>query len=310
MTDTDVKCYADRYPTDVNSTVDPRQHFANIGQAQGRLSTCSKTLTSFESQRYLDKNPSLQRKFGRGTPGGPALVQANQHFMGIGYKDPSFISGRDEYTEPWFCGATEYTNCQCKGTMYMGPLKRPDNNATIKNFDEMRYWKTVVKDNTNDWTMCSSVGMGGDPFPGAAKQCWCEPAPQYEPTPCANDGEACLCNGLVAFGVKNSPDDPSKIASFYDMTAVAFAINDANNTQSVHCSSSSFEMADPLPSGSKQCFCDEKRKYLGSDVKYVKDYWRSVMTQVSSQVVLETASIIESKTETQISLVESTTVTK
>jgi hypothetical protein len=90
MTDDDVKCYADRYPTDVNNTVDARQHFDNVGKAQGRLSTCSKSLTPYESQRYLDKNPSLQRKIGRGGAGGPALLLANQHYMDIGYKDPTF----------------------------------------------------------------------------------------------------------------------------------------------------------------------------------------------------------------------------
>jgi hypothetical protein len=128
------------------------------------LNTCSKKLTTYESQRYLDRNPSLQRKIGRGGAGGAALQLANQHFMDIGFKDASFIAARDEYTEPWFCGGTEFTNCQCKGTMYMGPLKRPDNNETIKNFDEMRFWKTINKE-TNDWTMCSSEGMGGDPWP-------------------------------------------------------------------------------------------------------------------------------------------------
>lgn len=91
MTDDDVKCYADRYPTDVNNTIDPRQHYDNIGKVQGRLSTCSRQLTAFESQRYLDKNPSLQRKFGRGGAGGPALQLANQHYMEVGYKDPAFV---------------------------------------------------------------------------------------------------------------------------------------------------------------------------------------------------------------------------
>lgn len=217
MTDDDVKCYADRYPSDVNNTVDPRQHFDNIGKEQGRLSTCSRTLTAYESQKYLDKNPSLQRKFGRGGPGNPALALANQHYQEIGYKDPSFVQGRDEYTEPWFCGATEYTNCGCQGTLYMGPKNRPDNNEPIKTFDEMRYWKTISKE-VDDWTMCSSKGMGGDPWPDAPKQCWCEPTPQYEPTPCANEGENCLCNGWVAYGVKQSPDDPNKVATVEEMT--------------------------------------------------------------------------------------------
>ena len=124
----------------------------------------------------------------------------------------------------------------------MGPKNRPDNNEPIQSFDEMRYWKTIVKE-TDDWTMCSAKGMGGDPWP--------EATPQYEPTPCANEGENCLCNGWVAYGVKNSPDDPTKVASVDEMVQMAFAINDANNTKSIKCASSNFEMADPNPNGGK-----------------------------------------------------------
>jgi hypothetical protein len=178
--------------------------------------------------------------------------------------------------------------------MYMGPLNRPDNGEPIKKFDEMRFWKTASKV-VDDWTMCSSQGMGSDPWPEATKQCWCEPAPQYEPTPCGNEGEACLCNGWVAYGVKNSPDDPNKIANVEEMTSVAFAINDANNTKSIQCVSSNFEMADPLPNGNKQCWCDEKKQYIGADdAQYIKEYWRSTMIQSSMTVVMETATVIES----------------
>ena len=89
------------------------------------------------------------------------------------------------------------------------------------------------------------------------------------------------------------------------MVQVAFAINDANNTKSIKCASSNFEMADPNPNGGKQCYCDEKKQFMGQDdVDYIKDYWRSSMVQTSMTVVLETASAIESKTESQISIVE------
>jgi hypothetical protein len=137
--------------------------------------------------------------------------------MEIGFKDANFIKGRDENSEPWFCGATEYTNCGCEGTLWMGPKLRPDNNETIKSFDDMRQWKSIYKQ-VSDWTMCSSKDMGGDPWPGADKQCWCEPTPQYEPTPCGNEGDQCLCNGYVAYGVKQSPDDDTRSASVEEMT--------------------------------------------------------------------------------------------
>ena len=69
--------------------------------------------------------------------------------------------------------------------------------------------------------------------------------------PCAIEGENCLCNGWVAYGVKQSPDDPSRVATVEEMTQVTFAVNDANNTKSIKCASSSFEMADPNPNGGK-----------------------------------------------------------
>jgi hypothetical protein len=79
------------------------------------------------------------------------------------------------------------------------------------------------------------------------------------------------------------------------MTSVAFAINDANNTKSIQCVSSNFEMADPLPNGNKQCWCDEKKQYIGADdAQYIKEYWRSTMIQSSMTVVMETATVIES----------------
>lgn len=227
--------------------------------------------------------------------------------MEIGFKDPSFVSERDEYHEPWFCGATEYSNCMCEGTMYMGPLTRPDNGEEIKTFDDMRNWKTLTKE-TDNWTMCSAKDFGSDPWPDQQKQCWCEPRPEYEPTPCANEGEQCLCNGWVAYGVKQDPYEPELVADVECMTSVPFAINDANNTKSVTCASSTFEMADPLPGGNKQCYCDEKKVFIGAeDVQMIKEYWRSTMVETSMTVVLETATTIESRAESQISIVETTT---
>jgi hypothetical protein len=48
----------------------------------------------------------------------------------------------------------------------------------------------------------------------------------------------------------------------------------------------------------------------GDDVAWIKDYWRSTMIQSSMTVVLETATTIESKAESQISIVETTTASK
>ena len=61
------------------------------------------------------------------------------------------------------------------------------------------------------------------------------------------------------FGVKENPDDPTLDAEFEDASQQPFAVNDANRTASISCSASSFEDADPLPKGKKQCFCDEDK---------------------------------------------------
>jgi hypothetical protein len=113
----------------------------------------------------------------------------------------------------------------------MGVMDRPDNKLPIKSFNEMRNWKTVSKI-TNDWTYCKPESLGGDQWPGLEKQCWCEPAPQYEPIPCATEGENCLCNGAVIYGRKFKKDDPSKkrIVSFNELVNDDIGMTDAKNT--------------------------------------------------------------------------------
>ena len=57
-------------------------------------------------------------------------------------------------------------------------------------------------------------------------------------------------------------------------------MNDANRTSSISCSASSFEDADPLPKGKKQCFCDEEKQLIDQDsVNQIKDYWRAQVAQ-------------------------------
>ena len=61
------------------------------------------------------------------------------------------------------------------------------------------------------------------------------------------------------FGIKQSVDDTSLDADFEEANQYPFTVNDANRTSSISCSASSFEDADPLPKGKKQCFCDEDK---------------------------------------------------
>lgn len=64
MTDGDAMCYGTRY-SDIGDKT-PRDHFKLVGQAQGRLATCARRLSDYESLTYLHTFPELQAKFGDG----------------------------------------------------------------------------------------------------------------------------------------------------------------------------------------------------------------------------------------------------
>jgi hypothetical protein len=57
MTDSDVACYSGRY-SDLGVTP-AKDHFKKIGDAQGRLETCARELSEYESLTYLHTFPEL-----------------------------------------------------------------------------------------------------------------------------------------------------------------------------------------------------------------------------------------------------------
>ena len=266
MNDADVACYEARY-SDLNKT-DARIHYTTIGSEQGRLPTCAKNLSDYEAQKYIDRNPDLQHSFGR--TGKFAKHDARDHFVDFGKKEGRNVKP-ETWDEPWYCGDTPETSCQCKGTLYIGAANAYDTGDRIENFNDLRTWKHFTK-KTDDWADCTmaSFGVQNDLYKDFKKQCWCEPEPQEVPTRCAEDGGDCLCNGLVFFAQKNLAGT-TKLADFYGALGNYWAVQDANKTKNVTCGPELFEDTDVLPGEDKQCFCDENKLVMGEDgVQYVK----------------------------------------
>jgi len=122
----------------------------------------------------------------------------------------------------------------------------------------MRQWKTYEKrSNGLEWTTCSHTdfGLSEDPAPEYKKQCFCEPEMKPVPTHCGDDGEDCLCNGLVFFLKKGAT--PAVEMDFYNGLRGPYTVNNANNTGHIKCGKANFEGVNPIPGEDKMCMCDE-----------------------------------------------------
>jgi len=285
LNDEDAKCYSSRYQ-DIDAMLDPKTHYSTVGIQQGRLGTCARRLTDYEAQRYLNENPDLQRLFGK--KGASSLSQARDHWQSVGYKSTTLSATvKDEENVPFQCGKGPSDSCQCPGMLWFGLQTRPDNGAKIETFDEMREWRTIGAE-SDDWQTCSVVEFGSDPMPGVDKQCFCEVEPAYTATRCADEGDECICNGHVYFAPRFENDNTTP-ANFWYIQENPFAVTDANNTGTMTCSSDSFEDADPSPEVAKQCFCDDKRKFLSAhDVGNIQEYWRQTMLMSQTEVEIQT----------------------
>jgi len=80
MTDADAACYTSRY-SDMGGK-NAKDHFRLHGDQEGRLPTCARELSDYESETYLHTFPELQQKFGDGLS---AIKQARNHYMTTGY---------------------------------------------------------------------------------------------------------------------------------------------------------------------------------------------------------------------------------
>lgn len=299
MSDADASCYEARY-FDITATMDAKKHWATVGKAEGRLGTCAPRLTDTQAFEYLMNSPVLQNKFGR--QGASALTLARTHYQTTGWNDPAFntlLSDGDD--EPFLCGEGQNSSCHCDGTLWLGPLNRPDKlTEKITTFADLLIWKTAHKE-SQDFSACTVEELGSDPFPTGQKQCWCEPKPDYKPTRCADEGQECKCSGTVFFGPKLS-EESGKILPFDDMLETeSYAVNYVNNTNTIGCTNTAMGV-DPAKGILKQCYCDEDKKILTtSEITANKNFWKADQLNFEAERALNVTALDITDAEEQIS---------
>lgn len=307
MTESDAACYATRY-SDLKDKP-AKEHFRLVGDAQGRLETCARTLSEYEALTYLHTFPELQQKFGDGAS---AIKQARKHYTTTGHKQSHFSDKMKDTTKSaWKCGEGAKQSCKCHGTLWYGPSIALDDKKPIDTWDKMREWKTLTKE-SEEWMSCTDANFGGDPAPDQEKQCWCEDKPAYKPWKCAEEGDECLCDGgWVVYGAKVDAD--KKEMDFFATIKLSLAVTGTKGKKSISCESGSFNGADPAPDSDKQCFCDAEKKFFdGNFVKATKTFWKSSALEKQSEGELkrtaEHATEVEKVTkEKEASATEATT---
>ena len=158
----------------------------------------------------------------------------------------------------------------------------------------MRHWAYKKKVNQlagqtrEQYPTCEASSFGGDPWPGLAKECWCEPKPIHYPNKCADEGESCMCTGDIYFmsnevGGKANPH-------YIEAVNENYTINTMNQSTSINCSASSFEFTDPLPGVKKQCMCDNSQTVTTREnIQVIKDSWRTKKVLNELHTILTTA---------------------
>jgi len=306
MSDADASCYEARY-FDITATTDAKKHWATVGKAEGRLGTCAPRLTDTQAYEYLMNSPTLQSKFGRS--GASALTLARSHYQNLGWNDPAFNTlSANADDAPFLCGTGSSAACHCDGTLWLGPLKRPDKaDEEIAEFADLLIWRTAHKE-SQDYSACTVEELGSDPLPNAQKQCWCEPKPEYKPTRCADEGQDCKCSGTVFFGPQKGED--GKILTFDDLLDTeTYAVNNVNNTNSLTCSNTALGV-DPARGVVKQCYCDEDRKILtASEIAANRQFWRAEQLSQEAERQLNVTTVDVSDAEEQLSTFSSAVTT-
>jgi hypothetical protein len=134
-------------------------------------------------------------------------------------------------------------------------------------------------------TRCTNLEFG-DPAPGVAKLCCCEPPRQTPIARCGLQGEDCECKGTAYIGKLDI--DGVMPAPFADMFELPFEYKQ-NVTQKISCEWSSFGGTDPYPEVAKQCFCDSSNRKDISEVHSQYDYLQGMLTIQELQESADTA---------------------
>ena len=121
--------------------------------------------------------------------------------------------------------------------------------------------------------------MAVDPTPKQKKQCFCEPEAKVLPAHCADDGDDCLCNGLVYYMKKGTT--PASAEDFSRGLKENYTVQKANDTEKIPCGKKTFEGVNMLPGEEKMCMCDEDQSTMEDEtVEKVKAYWRTQADQL------------------------------
>lgn len=283
MDETEAACYANRY-TDLNG-MDPNEHYARIGQKQGRNIRCVYFFTLFQSERYLKRYTALGNEMGRSNK--EAWRAGKDHWYNNGSKQvpPLDISVTYQIEKPYKC-ADYNGECKCPGRVHFGLKKRLDNGEDITTLEQMADWKKSERlEGKMTKVDCNKHAMkkkGKTIWKDQEKddlQCFCEPHVKPDPFHCAGEGEVCKCpKGSVFYGAKFVPGT-SKLNNFEQMQESEYAVARAGRNGEVTCQASSFVGGSLLPGFEKDCYCDDQGIVDPEVVKEDIMYWEGVLEE-------------------------------
>jgi hypothetical protein len=298
-------CYSARY-FDIPANMSANEHYARVGEKQGRNIRCTYFMTHTEAHRYLGRYPSLGNEFGR--EGKDAYLEAKEHWYTNGSKSTPKLQNSVNYEEeePYKCG--DYGDeCQCRGRVHFGLKYREDSNTTdISTLHEMLEFKQGVKyegrgkvttarckkqnfKNKHGKLSAFLKGKEEDQL-----QCFCEPDPVPEPFHCSHEGETCQCPGGNVFFGERYNVGASTIMSFRTMLEHEWTVAKAPTGGNVNCTPSSFVGGNPEPGYDMDCYCDQHNVVSQAEVNDQIYYWEGV---IEEELAMEAEAKAEAEAE-------------
>ena len=262
MTPEEEGCYLSRYTDVTNMTAN--EHYARIGEKQGRNTRCQNVMTGIMAERYLRRYAYLGNLYGR--KGAKSFKQAREHWYNNGSKQSPPLSLRISYKneEPFKC--SDYgRDCDCPGRIHFGHKKRQDNGDEITTLAGIKDWNTKTKweDGFQLKISCDrhafAKGRVWDKFADEDLQCFCEPYLTPEPYHCSEDGDICTCpGGNVFYGNKFKHDSTSQIATFQEMLDEQEYLVIGEIKKDILCDPKSFVGGEVFDNfHDNHCYCDD-----------------------------------------------------
>lgn len=265
------------------------EHYARVGEKQGRNIRCVHFFTDFQSERYLKRYTELGDMYGRSDK--PAWKAGKQHWYNNGSKQAPALSIDISYESerPFKCADYD-GDCSCPGRVHMGLKFRPDTGAEITTLDDLSDWKKGESWN-KDRTTNTKVTCAKNNFKKKGKkiwrhkkaddlQCFCEPVPKPDPYHCAKEGGVCSCpKGSNVFYGMRFQEYTNKLANFEQMSEWEFTGAKAPNSGEIQCVDSSFTGGSFLPGFEKDCYCDNQGVTTPEMLEDEIWYWDGVIEE-------------------------------